>query len=349
MFGDIPIFNATNVYQSTFSPEGVLNQMVQNFFNFFSNTMFWLSYIPVYEKFRPLFETEDSNVTDETDESNVTDEPAESNVTEETGESNETDETNETNSLNEEAGAARFADVPQFNTSYIYFNVYSPSGVAIQLVQNFFNWLTSTMYWLSYTPFYERLLPLFSPANNQRNVESIFNPMQYFKYWLISDTDMENENFEDQWEPRTRVRSPFKFIEHLKELFFGEDLLEEDGDDRFFGDPWTFNMTTVYQSTYSPDGILIQMVQNFFNFLVSTMFWLSYLPFYERLFPIFNDQFNTTEENNLSFKFSLDSLEKKYVSSPRNFKSSGKVFELSFGKFSKLLNAFADIFERIQR
>ena len=209
VFGDIPIFNATNVYQSTFSPEGVLNQMVQNFFNFFSNTMFWLSYIPVYEKFRPLFETEDSNVTDETDESNVTDEPAESNVTEEPAEINASDETyilneeagtDETNSLNEEAGTARFADVPQFNTSYIYFNVYSPTGVAIQLVQNFFNWVTSTSYWLAYTPFYERMLPLFSPANNQRNIESIFNPTQYFKYWLYSDIETENQNFEDQIE-----------------------------------------------------------------------------------------------------------------------------------------------------
>jgi len=40
--------------------------------------------------------------------------------------------------------------------------------------------------WLSYTPFYNRLLPIFAPANNQRSLESSFNPAPYFKYLLVS-------------------------------------------------------------------------------------------------------------------------------------------------------------------
>ena len=41
------------------------------------------------------------------------------------------------------------------------------------------------------------------------------------------------------------------------------------------------------------EGVLIQMVQNFWNFFISTFFWLTYIPLYERLFPIFD----TDEEN----------------------------------------------------
>ena len=153
----------------------------------------------------------------------------------------------------------------------------------------------------------------------------------------------------------TAVKSPFLFIEHLKTFFYGEELVSE-GEARF-GDPWVFNMTTVYQTTFSPEGIMIQMTQNFFNFLVSTMFWLSFLPFYERLFPIFDMEHNNEtnvaeEESNFSYKFSLDKFERQFAgrsgTSSREFKTSGKTFELSFGRFAKLLRAFADFIEGIQ-
>jgi hypothetical protein len=41
-----------------------------------------------------------------------------------------------------------------------------------QLLQNFFNWFSTTMFWLAYTPFYNRMLPIFAPANNQVVVRS---------------------------------------------------------------------------------------------------------------------------------------------------------------------------------
>jgi hypothetical protein len=61
----------------------------------------------------------------------------------------------------------------------------------------------------------------------------------------------------------------------------------EDGNiPRLFGDVPEYNVTDIYNSL-SPDGIMQLNLQNFFNFFLSTMFWLTYIPFYERLFPIF--------------------------------------------------------------
>ena len=48
------------------------------------------------------------------------------------------------------------------------------------------------------------------------------------------------------------------------------------------------------------EGVLIQMVQNFWNFFISTFFWLTYIPLYERIFPIFdtNVENQGTESDN---------------------------------------------------
>ena len=118
----------------------------------------------------------------------------------------------------------QFADVPDFDVEFIYEEVYSPDGIANQLLQNFFNWFCPTVFWFTFLPFYNRLEPIFDPKNNQR----------------------------------------------------------------VFGDVPVFNVTEIYQTTFSPEGVLIQMVQNFWNFFISTMFWLTYIPVYERLFPIFD-------------------------------------------------------------
>ena len=80
----------------------------------------------------------------------------------------------------------QLADVPDFDVEFVYEETFSPDGIVNQLIQNFFNWFSSTMFWLSYTPFYNRLLPIFAPANNQRSLESVFNPMAYLKYLLMS-------------------------------------------------------------------------------------------------------------------------------------------------------------------
>jgi hypothetical protein len=376
--------------------------MVQNFWNFLINTLFWLTYIPFYERLFPIFDTDVENQgteleNNDNNNNNNNNGQALSNVPA-TGPARY-----DISNLNREAypisdipynvrfgsndlksrqaryisnlpgndqdrfgptdpdnGQAFFADVPQFNATFVYYGVFSPTGVAIQLVQNFFNWFSSTMFWLSYTPFYNRMFPLFSPAN-QRSVESIFNPVPYFKYFLFYRE--EEETNQDMFGRKmdvsggkgvpTTVKSPFLLIEHLKTFFYGEELLSE-GEARF-GDPWVFNMTSVYQTTFSPEGIMVQMVQNFFYFFAGTMFWLAYLPFYERLFPIFDiDHTNetTVEENNFNYKFSFDKFEHRVAgptATPRDFKPKGKTLELSFGRFAKLLRAFSDFIEGIQR
>ena len=391
------------------SSEGVLIQMVQNFWNFFISTSFWLTYSPLYERLFPIFDTEVENQgTESEDNDNNGNNNNNNNGNNGQGTSNDPNNgqsrydfygvNGEVSSVTDlharfglndpdngqaryisnhpgkgldrfgsndpDNGQAFFADVPQFNVTFIYYGVYSPTGVAIQLVQNFFNWFSTTMFWLSYTPFYTRLVPLFAPAN-QRSIESIFNPVPYFKYFLFYRQEEVEETKDDMlWQKTdvterkrgvvTTVKSPFLFVEHLKTFFYGEELLNE-GEARF-GDPWIFNMTTVYQTTFSPEGIMNQMVQNFFNFFAGTMFWLSYLPFYERLFPIFDMEHNnetTVEENNFNYKFSLDKFEQQLAGgatgAPRDFKPRGKTFELSFGRFAKLLRAFSDFIEGIQR
>ena len=130
-------------------------------------------------------------------------------------------------------------------------------------------------------------------------------------------------------------------------------------DEARFGDPWVFNMTAVYYGSFSPDEIAVQLVQNFLVFFVSTMFWLSYIPFYERLFPIFinkNETDEAEEENKLNYMFSMDKFEQRFfggsgqaASTSKEFKVKGKTIELSFGRFAKLLRAFADFIEGIQR
>ena len=106
---------------------------LQNFFNFFISTMFWLAYIPFYERLLPVFV--DSNL--------------------------------EHNELNRNP----FYDVPDFNITSIYEETYLSDTIAIQLLQNFFNWFTATTVWFPFMVMYNRLYPIFSPQNNQRSFE----------------------------------------------------------------------------------------------------------------------------------------------------------------------------------
>jgi hypothetical protein len=344
VFGDVPVFNVTEIYQTTFSPEGVLIQEVQNFWNFLMSSMFWLMYIPFYERLFVVFDTDIE--TQGLEAPSVT--------------QSRNDEFQDPDSSYYQ-GQARFADTAQFNSSFVYYGVFSPSGVAIQLVQNFFNWFSTTAFWLAYTPFYKRMLPIFSPANNQRSQEeSIFNPAPYFKYLLFyqdpsdtkEQTERENNNNANKLS-EARRQSPYRLIEDLKLYFYGEETLSEI-EPRFFGDPWSFNMTTVYVTTFSPEGVMIQMVQNFINFFVSTMFWLAYIPFYERLFPVFDDS-NTTRDtvdnrNDFDYKFSLDLYDVQFEATPRSFQPKrGRNLRLSFWRFANLLRAFADFLEGIRR
>ena len=172
--------------------------------------MFWLIYIPVYERLFPIFDTDEADALESQLSTNI-DQRADGDDDVNDGDrhdrrhetlhfhNNEFSRYNNFYKLSEEpqlndvsndflhSRQPRTADVAQFNVTFIYYGVYSPSGVAIQLVQNFFNWFSTTMFWLSYTPFYNRMLPIFSPANNQRSSdESVFNPAPYLKYLLVS-------------------------------------------------------------------------------------------------------------------------------------------------------------------
>jgi hypothetical protein len=64
------------------------------------------------------------------------------------------------------------------------------------------------------------------------------------------------------------------------------------------------------------DGMMIQMVQNMFDFFANTMFWLAYVPFYERLFPVFS-----TETPEVTSRNEFDS----YSFRPKSF--FGTVFD----------------------
>jgi hypothetical protein len=129
-----------------------------------------------------------------------------------------------------------FSNVPDFDVDYIYATAYSPNAVGTQLLQNFFNWFTTSVFWITFLSFYQRLYPIFFPENARREFES-----------------------------------------------------------RIFGDVLPINATDVYELTFFPEPVVTQMIQNFFNFFNSSMFWLFSVPFYERFLPIFSP--NKTAES----------------------------------------------------
>ena len=63
--------------------------------------------------------------------------------------------------------------MPDFDVSKIYDGVFSPNGIAVQMVQNVINWFGSTVMFFPFIMFYERLSPIFSPENKQRSLETV--------------------------------------------------------------------------------------------------------------------------------------------------------------------------------
>ncbi len=96
--------------------------------------MFWLSFIPLYDRLFPIFVGSGQNSTDQ---------------------------------FNKFA----FHDVPDFNVTTIYEETYLPDTIAIQLLQNFFNWFTVTVIWFPFMGLYNRIYPIFAPQNNQRSLD----------------------------------------------------------------------------------------------------------------------------------------------------------------------------------
>ena len=106
-----------------------------------------------------------------------------------------------------------------------------------QLIQNFFVWFTSSLFWLYFTPFYERLLPLFSVKNNP------------------------GKRRDHETEGPGRLKSSFKIVQDVKYLLYGsydDDVAVDDVNDdddaeaKFFGDPWSVNITHSYFDAFSP-------------------------------------------------------------------------------------------------
>ncbi len=158
---------------------------------------------------------------------------------------------------------------------------------------------------------------------------------------LLSSRKFENKNQESRYLVKTS--SSFKLIKDLKFLFYGEEILRES--DARFGDVVTVNVTHAYIDAFSPDGVMIQMTQNFFTWVGSPLFWLTYIPFYERFYPIFaiQESNSTTSVNNYSYKFNA-----RRCASSCGRHLNEKTHEISFGRFSNLLRTFANSFESIQ-
>ena len=96
--------------------------------------MFWLSFIPLYERLFPIFVGSGQNSTDQFNKFD-------------------------------------FHDVPDFNVTSIYEETYLSDTIAIQLLQNFFNWFTATVVWFPFMGLYNRIYPIFAPQNNQRSLD----------------------------------------------------------------------------------------------------------------------------------------------------------------------------------
>ena len=109
----------------------------------------------------------------------------------------------------------------------IYYQTFSANGVAVQLLENFFNWVTSTMFWLSYTPFFRRMLPIFAPDNNQKNLELfVFSPVNIFRSVLESGDENPDSSKSIDFEIVDRPRNQFRFVDDLKRLVYGDDFVE---------------------------------------------------------------------------------------------------------------------------
>jgi hypothetical protein len=77
-----------------------------------------------------------------------------------------------------------------------------------------FVWLTSSLFWIYFTPFYTRLVPLFSVANNEKQFMPDISPL------------MKILNFgKDQKSVIIPSRSSFRLIEDLKYFFYGDAFL----------------------------------------------------------------------------------------------------------------------------
>ena len=112
------------------------------------------------------------------------------------------------------------------------------------------------------------------------------------------------------------------------------------------------NKLTLFCLIFFQDGVMIQMVQNYLDFFANTLFWLSYIPFYERLFPVFDvnrtDQGSGRDRTDFGIRFRLP--ETGFGFRSRSVKSDEeKEFEITIRRFSNLLRAFSGAFGTLKK
>jgi len=88
------------------------------------------------------------------------------------------------------------------------------------------------------------------------------------------------------------------------------------------------------------------MVQNFFTWVASPLFWLIYIPFYERLFPVFVENKMEEQSHGYQFEFRPSGPRAHGAGSSRQTETT---YFMSFGRFGSLLRSFAIVFDFIQR
>lgn len=297
---DVPAFNVEDIYEQTFSPDGVANQLIQNFFNWFTSTVFWVLIAPFYNRLLPIFNADaQSSSVGRLFQSvfNSTNEKCSPFIDLMTSEK-------------VYIANARFGDVPNIQGINGYQITFSPDGAIIQQVQNFFNFVVNTIFWLSFLPFYERMHKIFETGEVEDNeLPRTFEDIPNFNvdniyYQTFSPEGISIQliqNFYNWFTSTVFWIAYMSFSSRLSPLFSQvvnnnqQRFVQEFESPRIFGDVPQFNLTNIYATTLNPQGILVQMVDNFFNFVSNTIFWLSYLPFYERLSVIFV----TNEEGSL--------------------------------------------------
>jgi len=97
-------------------------------------------------------------------------------------------------------------------------------------------WFTSSLFWLYFTPFYRRLFPIFSVENNAGK-------------GLETETDF-NFDAGNSGQPK----SSFRIVQDVKDWLYGhyDDENSINNEAKFFGDPYTLNITYIYFDSFSP-------------------------------------------------------------------------------------------------
>ena len=251
-FGDNPNFNATEIYELTFFPESIVTQMVQNFYNFFNPTMFWLMYIQFYERLGPIFV---STTAEEIPNIGALS-AAEFNISRKIAEIGEItqlllDENPTLNTFTGEVSPMLYENEMQ-DTTTSNIGLISDDERTTMLQKNDTEYAKILMEFVQ-TMEYSAVLAENGAIDNRTTTNN-----------LTTDSENVNDNIQ-MFYKKPKVKSKVSFV-----------------------DVPDFNVTAIYEFTFSPDGISVQLIQGFFVWLTSSLFWIYSTPFFGRLAPIFS-------------------------------------------------------------